>query len=118
MENNYIYLFFTIILFTLIAFLFIILSYVFVLQQENKEKISAYECGFQPFADTRNKFDIKYYLIAILFIIFDLELIYLLPWILSLFEIGYYGIFSMIIFLIILTIGFIYEWKRGALEWD
>lgn len=118
MLNNYLSLFLILILFSVISGLFVIISYVIVLQKEDKEKVSAYECGFQPFADTRNKFDIKYYLIAILFIVFDLELIYLLPWAMALYEIGKFGIFSMFLFLIILTIGFIYEWKKGALDWD
>jgi NADH-quinone oxidoreductase subunit A len=82
------------------------------------EKLSAYECGFEPFEDTRVKFDVRYYLVAILFIIFDLEIAFLFPWAVSLGRIGGYGIAAMGVFLFILVIGFAYEWKKGALEWD
>ena len=82
------------------------------------EKVSTYECGFEPFADTRGKFDVKFYLVAILFIIFDLEIAFLFPWAISLGGIGALGFWSMMIFLGVLTIGFIYEWKKGALEWE
>ena len=84
----------------------------------DKEKLSAYECGFAPFDDARGRFDVRFYLVAILFIIFDLEVAFLFPWAVSLSEIGLYGFWSMMLFLAILTIGFIYEWKKGALEWD
>ena len=82
------------------------------------EKLSAYECGFNAFDDSRMKFDVRFYLVAILFIIFDLEVAFLFPWAVSFKDIGLYGFWSMVIFLGILTIGFIYEWKKGALEWD
>ena len=82
------------------------------------EKNSTYECGFEPFSDTRGKFDVKFYLVAILFIIFDLEIIFLFPWSISLVELGSLGFWSMMFFLLVLTIGFIYEWKKGALEWN
>jgi len=82
------------------------------------EKLSAYECGFEPFEDTRVKFDVRYYLVAILFIIFDLEIAFLFPWAVSLGRIGVYGLAAMGVFLFILVIGFAYEWKKGALEWD
>ena len=82
------------------------------------EKNSTYECGFEPFSDTRGKFDVKFYLVAILFIIFDLEIIFLFPWSISLLELGSLGFWSMMFFLLVLTIGFIYEWKKGALEWN
>jgi NADH-quinone oxidoreductase subunit A len=82
------------------------------------EKLSAYECGFEPFEDTRMKFDVRYYLVAILFIIFDLEVAFLFPWAVSLGDIGVYGFWSMVVFLAVLTIGFIYEWMKGALEWE
>lgn len=81
-------------------------------------KVSAYECGFEPFSDSRIKFDVRYYLIAILFIIFDLEIAFLFPWAISLGDLGNFGFWSMMIFLAILTIGFVYEWKKGALEWE
>lgn len=82
------------------------------------EKVSAYECGFGAFDDARNKFDVRFYLVAILFIIFDLEVAFLFPWAVSLGTIGVFGFWSMMIFLGVLTIGFIYEWKKGALEWE
>lgn len=81
-------------------------------------KLSPYECGFEPFEDTRMKFDVRYYLVAILFIIFDLEIAFLFPWAVSLDVVGGFGLISMGIFLAILVVGFIYEWKKGALEWD
>ena len=82
------------------------------------EKLSAYECGFEAFDDSRMEFDVRFYLVAILFIIFDLEIAFLFPWAISLGNIGLLGFWSMIIFLGVLTIGFIYEWKKGALEWE
>ena len=82
------------------------------------EKLSAYECGFNAFDDARMKFDVRFYLVAILFIIFDLEVTFLFPWAISLKEIGVFGFWSMMVFLGILTVGFIYEWKKGALEWE
>ena len=84
----------------------------------DKEKLSAYECGFEAFDDARGRFDVRFYLVAILFIIFDLEVAFLFPWAVSLGKIGIFGFWSMIIFLFFLTIGFIYEWKKGALEWE
>ena len=87
-------------------------------QNPDSEKLSAYECGFDAFDDARSKFDVRYYLVAILFIIFDLEVAFLFPWAVSLGEIGRFGFWSMVVFLGILTIGFIYEWKKGALEWE
>ena len=82
------------------------------------EKLSAYECGFNAFDDARMKFDVRFYLVAILFIIFDLEVAFLFPWAITLHDIGLYGFLSMMVFLFVLTIGFIYEWKKGALEWE
>jgi NADH-quinone oxidoreductase subunit A len=82
------------------------------------EKLSAYECGFEAFEDTRARFDVRYYLVAILFIVFDLEIAFLFPWAVSLKAIGTFGLVAMGIFLTILVVGFIYEWKKGALEWD
>ena len=82
------------------------------------EKLSTYECGFEPFEDARMQFDIRYYLVAILFILFDLEIAFLFPWAISLGSLGALGFWSMMVFLSILTIGFIYEWKKGALEWE
>lgn len=82
------------------------------------EKMSAYECGFNAFDDARMKFDVRFYLVAILFIIFDLEVAFLFPWAVSFGSLGWFGYFSMMIFLAVLTVGFIYEWRKGALEWD
>jgi NADH-quinone oxidoreductase subunit A len=81
-------------------------------------KLSPYECGFEAFEDSRNKFDVRYYLVAILFIVFDLEIAFLFPWAVALRQIGLFGLLSMAVFLTILVVGFIYEWKKGALEWD
>ena len=86
--------------------------------QKDEEKLSPYECGFEAFDDSRMKFDVRYYLVAILFIIFDLEIAFLFPWAVSLDTIGKFGLLSMALFLAILVVGFIYEWKKGALEWD
>ena len=87
-------------------------------KKPDAEKLSAYECGFEAFTDARNKFDVRFYLVCLLFIIFDLEIAFLFPWAISLGEIGMFGFWSMVIFLGILTVGFIYEWKKGALEWE
>ena len=87
-------------------------------QKPNAEKLSAYECGFAPFDDTRRRFDVRFYLVAILFIIFDLEVAFLFPWAVTLGEIGRLGFFSMMGFLGVLTVGFIYEWRKGALDWE
>ncbi|MDH3512025.1 MAG: NADH-quinone oxidoreductase subunit A [Gammaproteobacteria bacterium] len=86
--------------------------------QKDPEKLSPYECGFEPFEDSRLKFDVRYYLVAILFIIFDLEIAFLFPWAVSLDVVGVFGILAMAVFLIVLVVGFIFEWKKGALEWD
>jgi NADH-quinone oxidoreductase subunit A len=93
-------------------------SFVIARQRPDTEKLSPYECGFEPFEDTRGRFDVRYYLVAILFIIFDLEVAFLFPWAVSLGNIGMFGFWSMMFFLAILTIGFVYEWKKGALEWE
>ncbi len=84
----------------------------------DKEKLSPYECGFEAFEDSRMKFDVRYYLVAILFIIFDLEIAFLFPWAVTLDHIGLFGFVAMMIFLGVLVVGFIYEWKKGALEWE
>ena len=93
-------------------------SWLVAKQKPDREKTSAYECGFEPFDDARAKFEVRYYLVAILFIIFDLEVAFLFPWAVSLGKIGLFGFFSMVVFLGVLTIGFIYEWRKGALEWE
>ena len=87
-------------------------------QKPNPEKLSAYECGFAPFDDTRRRFDVRFYLVAILFIIFDLEVAFLFPWAVTLGEIGWLGFGSMMGFLLVLTVGFVYEWRKGALDWE
>ena len=84
----------------------------------DSEKLSPYECGFEAFEDARMKFDVRYYLVAILFILFDLEIAFLFPWAIVLREIGLFGFLAMVMFLAILVVGFVYEWKKGALEWD
>lgn len=93
-------------------------SYIVARQRPDSEKVSAYECGFEAFDDARSKFDVRFYLVAILFIIFDLEVAFLFPWAIALGDIGLFGFWSMMVFLGLLTIGFIYEWKKGALEWE
>jgi len=93
-------------------------SVVLAKQNPNSEKLSPYECGFEPFEDARMRFDVRYYLVAILFIIFDLEVAFLFPWAVAFKDVGAFGFWAMMIFLGVLTIGFIYEWRKGALEWD
>ncbi|MEC9375077.1 MAG: NADH-quinone oxidoreductase subunit A [Pseudomonadota bacterium] len=107
-------------LFISIAICLVLLSLGFALSRgsKDKEKLSSYECGFEPFENSRMKFDVRYYLVAILFIIFDLEIAFLFPWAVSLNEIGLFGVLAMGFFLFVLVVGFIYEWKKGALEWD
>lgn len=102
----------------LIAIGTIIASYIIAPQRPDSEKSSAYECGFEAFDDARTQFDVRFYLVAILFIIFDLEVAFLFPWAIALGKIGLFGFWSMLVFLAVLTIGFIYEWKKGALEWE
>jgi NADH-quinone oxidoreductase subunit A len=94
------------------------LGFVFGSGRKDPEKLSAYECGFDAFEDTRMRFDVRYYLVAILFIIFDLEIAFLFPWAVSLDAIGRFGLAAMGIFLAVLVVGFVYEWRKGALEWD
>jgi len=87
-------------------------------RRPDAEKLSSYECGFEPFEDARMKFDVRYYLVAILFIIFDLEIAFLFPWAVALDRIGMFGFLAMVLFLAVLVVGFVYEWKKGALEWE
>jgi len=94
------------------------LSYFLIIRTADLEKLSAYECGFDPFEDTRSKFDVRFYLVAILFIIFDLEIMFLFPWVLALNQMDLFGFLSMMFFLFLLGVGFAYEWSRGALEWE
>jgi len=96
----------------------LVAPFIVAYQNPDPEKLSAYECGFDAFDDARMKFDVRFYLVSILFIIFDLEVAFLFPWAVAFKEVGLFGFWSMMIFLGVLTIGFIYEWKKGALEWD
>jgi len=107
-------------LFVSISLALIILgaSYFLGVQKPDVEKLSVYECGFDPYEDSRNKFDVRFYLIAILFIVFDLEAMFLFPWAVSLNQLGSMGFWTMIDFLFELTVGFVYVWKMGALEWE
>lgn len=110
----FVYVFFS----SFLSLLILGLSFLFSTQKPDPEKISAYECGFDPFDDARSRFDIRFYLVAILFIIFDLEVTFLFPWAISLNNVNFFGFWTMVIFLVILTIGFVYEWRKGALEWE
>jgi NADH-quinone oxidoreductase subunit A len=101
-----------------LAAVIVVASFVVAQQNPDSEKLSPYECGFEPFEDARSKFDVRFYLVAILFIIFDLEVAFLFPWAVSLGDLGLFGFWSMMVFLAVLTIGFIYEWRKGALEWE
>jgi NADH-quinone oxidoreductase subunit A len=101
-----------------VAMAMVTASFLVARQQPDTAKLSPYECGFEPFDDARIRFDVRYYLVAILFIIFDLEVAFLFPWAVSLTDLGVFGFWSMIVFLTVLTVGFIYEWKKGALEWE
>ena len=101
-----------------LAFAVIAASWLVARQRPDAEKVSAYECGFAPFEDARGRFDVRFYLVAILFIIFDLEVAFLFPWAITLEQTGAFGFWSMAIFLGLLTVGFVYEWRKGALEWE
>lgn len=103
---------------TLVSVVVMVLPKVLAKEKPQKDKLSGYECGFEPFGDARGKFDIRFYLVAILFIIFDLEVAFLIPWAINLKAIGAFGFWSMMVFLLVLTVGFIYEWKKGALDWE
>jgi NADH-quinone oxidoreductase subunit A len=114
--------YFSIIVFFIVAIglsgAFVVINFILSPKNPDPEKLSAYECGFEAFQDSRMEFDVRFYLVAILFIIFDLEIAFLFPWAISLGKIGLLGFVSMMIFLFILTVGFIYEWKKGALDWE
>ena len=101
-----------------ISLALLIVPFIIAYKQPDPEKLSAYECGFNAFDDARMKFDVRFYLVAILFIIFDLEVTFLFPWAVAFGDLGVYGYWSMMVFLGVLTVGFIYEWRKGALEWD
>ena len=101
-----------------LAVVMVLASYLVAKQKPYAEKDSAYECGFEPFGDARSKFDVRFYLVSILFIIFDLEIAFMFPWAVTLGKIGAYGFWSMVTFLGVLTVGFVYEWRKGALDWE
>jgi len=115
---DYLYLFILFFISLIISGAVLIGSMLLVLRNFDLEKISAYECGFHPFTDSRNKFEVRFYLVSILFIIFDLEIMFLFPWSVGIKNIGSVGYWSMMLFLWILIIGFVYEWKKGALDWE
>ena len=122
MIYNFLTDYLSIIIFLFIALLisigFILINFISSPSNPDPEKLSAYECGFDAFDDSRMEFDVRFYLVAILFIIFDLEIAFLFPWAITLGKTGIFGFWSMMVFLGVLTIGFIYEWKKGALEWE
>ncbi len=102
----------------LIGLALLVAPFIIAIKDPDPEKLSAYECGFDAFDDARMQFDVRFYLVSILFIIFDLEVAFLFPWAVSFGKLGWLGFWSMTVFLAVLTIGFIYEWRKGALEWD
>jgi len=116
--SQYFSIFIHLIICSLLSFVFFIFSFILTIQKNDNEKLSAYECGFDPFDDARNTFDVRFYLVAILFIIFDLEVSFLFPWCVTLGSLPLFAYWSMFLFLFILTVGFVYEWKKGALEWE
>ena len=122
MITNFLSEYLSIIIFLFISLLlsigFVVINYIASPNNPDPEKLSAYECGFEAFDNARIEFDVRFYLVAILFVIFDLEIAFLFPWSISLGGIGLLGFYSMMLFLFILTVGFIYEWKKGALEWE
>jgi NADH-quinone oxidoreductase subunit A len=115
--NEDLYLFYLFILAIVLSVIILGASYILSIQNESTSKLSSYECGFDPFEDARNIFDVHFYLVAILFLVLDLEVMFLFPWAVSLNSIGIKGFIGMVIFLFILTVGFFYEWRLGALEW-
>lgn len=115
---EYLYLLVYLIFGFILASIIVLAPILLIYRTTDIEKVSPYECGFHPFQDTRSKFDVRFYLVSILFIIFDLEITFLFPWVLVLGSLGSFGYYSMIIFLLLLTVGFYYEWKKGALDWE
>ena len=111
------YLFYLFLFAIILSIIILGASYILSIQNESTSKLSSYECGFDPFEDARNIFDVHFYLVAILFLVLDLEVMFLFPWAVSLNSIGIKGFLGMVIFLIVLTVGFFYEWRLGALEW-
>ena len=115
---EYLGIFLYFIIATLLAIVLLGVSFILATRKPDPEKVSAYECGFDPFDDARSRFDVQFYLVAILFIIFDLEVTFLFPWALVLNKVSLFGFWSMMVFLLVLTIGFVYEWRKGALDWS
>jgi NADH-quinone oxidoreductase subunit A len=118
MLENYLPILIFLVMGALFGIVPVILGRLVAPHRPDSDKLSPYECGFEAFEDSRMKFDVRYYLVAILFIIFDLEIAFLFPWAVVLKEIGMFGFMAMVIFLAVLVVGFIYEWKKGALEWE
>ncbi len=118
MLENYVPILIFLVIACIVALALMSMGFILGPHRPDAAKLSPYECGFEAFEDSRMKFDVRYYLVAILFIIFDLEIAFLVPWAISLDAVGLFGLISMGVFLLILVIGFIYEWKKGALEWD
>lgn len=118
LSSNYIILLICISFSIILGLIIFGLSYFVAVQNPDSEKMSAYECGFEPFEDARNKFDVRFYIVAILFIIFDVEVVYLFPWSVSLYSTGFQGFWAMILFLFILIVGFLYEIVKKALDWQ
>nr|YP_009495548.1 NADH dehydrogenase subunit 3 [Psammoneis japonica]AWQ64278.1 NADH dehydrogenase subunit 3 [Psammoneis japonica] len=117
-KNEYLSILLFFLIAIILSIIIVALSYLLVIQNPESEKLSTYECGFEPYEDARHKFDVKFYLIAILFIVFDIETMFLLPWCVSVSQLNLLGFWSMIDFIIELGIGFVYIWYIGALEWD
>ncbi len=121
-NSEYMFEYISVLLFIIVALGIILISvlasYLIVPQKPYASKLSAYECGFDAFEDTKKQFDIRFYLVAVLFIIFDIEVVFIYPWAVSFYKLDIVGFSSMILFIVILTIGFIYEWKKGALQWN
>jgi len=118
MLENYLPILVFVVVGVLFGGVFLALGFILGPRRPDSEKLSPYECGFEAFEDSRMKFDVRYYLVAILFIIFDLEIAFLFPWAVALKQIGMFGFLAMVLFLGILVIGFAYEWKKGALQWE
>ena len=117
-KNEYFVILLFLLVAILISFIIVILSYLLAVQNPETEKLSSYECGFEPYEDARHRFDVKFYLVAILFIIFDIETMFLLPWSISLSQLNILGFWVMIDFIVELGVGFVYIWYIGALDWD
>ena len=118
MLENYLPVLMFLVIGSVVGVVMLVLGRVLGPHRPDSEKLSPYECGFEAFENARMKFDVRYYLVAILFIIFDLEIAFLFPWAIVLEQVGWFGFGAMMVFLGILVIGFIYEWKKGALEWE